>query len=474
MLQSRFLAKVGSVIAIAAFSVVGALANEVSVHDPSISKEGNTFYCFYTGPGVLCRTSKDLINWTEAPYSVFDKIPDYAKLVAPKADWFWAPDAKFFNGQWHLYYAISTFGSQESVIGMATSPTLDPAKPSYKWTDQGLVIRSKRGDPYNAIDPSVLVDPDGTVKMAFGSWNKGIYLLGLDPKTGLALPNAKPQLVAQRSTSSAMEGPTLFKRGGFYYLLDSWDVCCKGLNSTYSIHFGRATKPEGPYVDVAGSPLIGGGGTVLLGTYQNVIGPGGQEVFKVGNDFYLVHHYYERSRNGFPMLNVRKISWTSATWPVVGLPLTDTRKLNPKKSLLNYTWQHYANFMAPAPVIFCANGHLDHPKSLATWEVKGNVMTLKWPQQDGHTFVDTVMLSPDGLSYEGYNEQGVTVFGIIDKPLPALKKAPVSRRNNRRTHRASSLIRSAKTIKRPQVRVAILVSRPAPAASKDCGCGLDK
>lgn len=410
----------GLLLVLAAATLIGRVPEptrtEVSVHDPSVAKEGKTYYCFYTGPGVLVRTSKDRIHWTEPPRSVFPKIPQWALDIVPKADWFWAPDAKYFNGQWHLYYAVSTFGSQVSVIGVATSPTLDPSRSDYKWTDRGMVVSSKRGDLYNAIDPSVLVDSDGNVRMAFGSWNKGIYLLDLDRSTGLAKSGAKPVCLAQRGGPNAMEGPALFKRDGYYYLMMSWDLCCRGLNSTYSIHLGRSRKVEGPYTDVAGTSLLSGGGTVLLGTYDNVIGPGGQEVLQDGGDFYLIHHYYERKLNGFPMLNVRKIQWLSNGWPVVGLPLGEKSLGAAKTNLTKFPWRHIVNFGAPERLLFLPNGHLDDPKSPATYKVEGNILTMRWPQPNGHTFVDTVWLNPDGLSYEGYNEGGVTLFGLAEQP----------------------------------------------------------
>src|ERR1035441_9278297 len=56
----------------------------------------------------------------------------------------------------HLYYALSTFGSRNSAIGLATNPTLDPADPKYNWTDEGMVLRSFQDkDDWNAIDPNL-------------------------------------------------------------------------------------------------------------------------------------------------------------------------------------------------------------------------------------------------------------------------------------------------------------------------------
>ena len=99
---------------------------------------------------------------------------------------FWAPDVLYFNNQYHLWYAVSTFGSQVSAIGLVTNPTLDPTDPAYKWTDQGPVIQSTNGSPYNTIDPSFTWDASGNLWMAFGSYWNGIYLVQLNATTGLA------------------------------------------------------------------------------------------------------------------------------------------------------------------------------------------------------------------------------------------------------------------------------------------------
>ncbi len=105
------------------------------------------------GAGVIpIRTSTDLRTWTLAGY-VFDKLPDWASREIPRARGAWAPDISSFNGKYHLYYSVSTFGSRNSSIGLATNKTLDPHSPDYKWTDEGMVLRSYQDkDDWNAID----------------------------------------------------------------------------------------------------------------------------------------------------------------------------------------------------------------------------------------------------------------------------------------------------------------------------------
>ena len=70
----------------------------------------------------------------------------------------WAPDLSWSGTEWRLYYAVSQFGTNNSVIGLLTSPSLaDP-----QWEDRGLVVRSQPGvDTFNAIDPNIVTDADG-------------------------------------------------------------------------------------------------------------------------------------------------------------------------------------------------------------------------------------------------------------------------------------------------------------------------
>lgn len=70
-----------------------------------------------------------------------------------------------------MYYAVSTFGSQNSDIGYATSATMEVGS----WTDHGSTgVRSSSGSPYNAIDPN-LIEAGSSYLMNFGSFWGDIY-----------------------------------------------------------------------------------------------------------------------------------------------------------------------------------------------------------------------------------------------------------------------------------------------------------
>src|SRR5580693_9764518 len=92
----------------------------LGAHDPSVIKEGDTWYLFSTTPPnsktsdqFPIRCSKDLTHWKACGY-VFSEIPTWIKQLSPKTKELWAPDISFFDGRFHLYYAYSAFGVNTS------------------------------------------------------------------------------------------------------------------------------------------------------------------------------------------------------------------------------------------------------------------------------------------------------------------------------------------------------------------------
>ena len=142
-------------------------------HDPSIAKDGPTYYVFATGkaPGggqLPLRCSEDLTHWRMCGH-VFDQIPQWIQQRSPGTKELWAPDISHTHGQYRLYYAYSLFGRNLSGIALATNKTLDPKSPDYKWIDKGLVLESKETDDFNAIDPNYVEDAQHRAWLSFGS-----------------------------------------------------------------------------------------------------------------------------------------------------------------------------------------------------------------------------------------------------------------------------------------------------------------
>jgi hypothetical protein len=301
-------------------------------HDPTMAREGAYHYVVITGdatkPGTFLpvKRSKDLVHWEELG-PVFTALPAWitAELNTSPSD-AWAPDLVRVGDHWSLYYAVSQFGTQNSVIGLATTKTLDPKAPGYGWQDQGLVLRSTQGvGDFNAIDPEYVADGKDAW-LAFGSFWGGLKLRRLDPATGkpsAADPTVHP--LSSRLAPDAEEGPALVRRGGYWYLFLSFDFCCRGVESDYRMMVGRSKSLTGPYLDRDGVALLGGGGgsEVLRGSNE-FVGTGGGDVLVEGPDTWLVNHYYDATDGGAPRLNVRPVTWRDG-WPSVGDPLNGSR-----------------------------------------------------------------------------------------------------------------------------------------------------
>lgn len=319
----------GSIAAPALLAAVLELTGAVGTHDPTIVKEGSQYYRFQTGPGIPIAVSNDLKDWTMTG-SVFQKNPGWtAKTVRGSTD-FWAPEIVFRNGQWRVYYSVSTFGSQVSAIGLATSPTLDPRNSGYGWQDEGVVITSGPKDDFNAIDPAVITDADGNDWLLWGSFWGGLKMRRLDNATGKPLEGSdKVYTIADRKVPpNSVEGGYILAKDGWYYLFASFDFCCRGLESTYKMVVGRSQTITGPYLDQKGRSLLAGGGTVLRdGTRdKRYAAMGHNSIFTEGEDHYLVYHAYDKRRDGAPILAIEKLLWDEQGWPVSPGQLLKTQK----------------------------------------------------------------------------------------------------------------------------------------------------
>ncbi len=312
-------------------SVSAQQGDIIHVHDPEIVKEGDTYYIFSTGHGVPIRTSRDLVNW-ELSGRVFEEdVPSWAAEEIQGAVFPWAPGVAYFNERFHLYYSVSTFGSQRSVIGLATSKTLDPDSSDYGWTDHGKVVESHRGQTgYNAIDAAVVLDDKGQPWLTWGSFHwgnrepAGIMLLPLDYETGKPKEGAEERSIARRPVQRSIEAPYLINHRDHFYLFVSYDHCCRGVDSTYNIRVGRAESVEGPYVDREGNPMLEGYATLVIeGDGDRIRGPGHNSVLIDGDRTYLVHHFYDARNNGIPTLQIRPLTWDEDGWFAAGEPLAE-------------------------------------------------------------------------------------------------------------------------------------------------------
>jgi arabinan endo-1,5-alpha-L-arabinosidase len=288
------------------------LSGNLGAHDPAAVEQNGVIYLHYTGRGLPGKSSKDLLAWTAASSAFGNGNPGWVASQVPGASDLWAPDLSFFNGKYHIYYAASSFGSNSSCIGHATRASME----SGSWADQGSVVCSKSGDNWNAIDPNLIVDTQGTPWLSFGSFWSGIKLIELDQNGARA--NSDLNSIASRN-GGAIEAPYIVRRCGYYYLFVSFDKCCNGASSTYNIRVGRSEQVKGPYVDKDGKQMMDGGGTQLVSGNDTWRGPGHSAVLFVGKRAYNIYHSYAAS-NGSASLRVSELVWDSNGWPISGGP----------------------------------------------------------------------------------------------------------------------------------------------------------
>lgn len=315
-------------------------------HDPSIIKDSDTWYLFGTvtekaPEGQLpIRCSKDLQHWKRCGY-VLKSVPDWIQKVSPETKDLWAPDPSYFNGLYHIYYAYSSFGKNTSGIALLTNKTLNRASPDFKWVDEGVVLVSRVEDDFNAIDPNLAFDADGHAWLSFGSFWSGIKMRRIDPKTGkLSTDDTNLYSLATRERPAnpppnppglpgdwqAVEAPVIVHHGDYYYLFVSFDLCCRGVKSNYRTMVGRSRNITGPYIDAAGTPMLRGGGTQLLGGNSRWLGPGGESVLLQPEGDIIVFHAYD-GKTGKPSLQISSLTWVDG-WPHAALDDGSSAKVN--------------------------------------------------------------------------------------------------------------------------------------------------
>lgn len=311
------------------------LRTDISVHDPVMTRQDSTYYIFCTGNGIAMWSSGDRIHW-KAEKPVFAAPPQWAVDAIPGfKGHIWAPDISFYNGQYYLFYSVSAFGKNTSAIGVTTNTTLHTNDPAYKWVDHGKVIQSIPGKTnWNAIDPNLITDKDGTPYLVFGSFWDGLKLVKLN-KDRLSMAgdlNNIPTIATRRKAASenlpavdgnpvdaggnAIEAPFIFKHDQYFYLFASIDYCCKGPKSTYKMIIGRSKKLQGPYLDKEGIAMNKGGGSILLAGDKEWYGVGHNGVSTFDGVDYIIFHGYDAADRGISKLRIERLDWDDG-WPVI-------------------------------------------------------------------------------------------------------------------------------------------------------------
>lgn len=292
------------IASIAMLAIAGSADAQIGnpyIHDPStiIECEGK-YYTFGTGGGGLI--SPDGWTWDGG-------------AVRPGGGA--APDAIKIGDRYLIAYGATgggLGGGHAGIIYTMWNKTLDPKSPDFKYSEPNLVAQSEYDEDCDAIDPSLLMGPDGRLWMSYGTYFGFIRLVELDPATGKRVEGNKAIDIAIDCEASA-----LIYRNGWYYLLGTHGTCCDGVNSTYNIVVGRSRNVTGPYIDNVGRDMLKGGGKMVLAAGGRLIGAGhfGRYIIEEGVEKMSCHFEADMDRSGRSVLNVRPLVWKN-DWPVAG------------------------------------------------------------------------------------------------------------------------------------------------------------
>lgn len=273
-----------------------------------------------TVPLLPIQSSPDLVHWSNAG-QVFAQRPAWA---APAAG-IWAPDIRFVQGQYVLYYVVTDTaalpGGADSAIGVATAPS-----PTGPWTDSGgplIAPRPGNGSYFGTIDPAGFTDVNGHRWLYWSSFNGGGFVAPLSDDGLRSTGDPTRVLIDNR-----YEGSYVVRHGGYYYMFASATNCCAGPVTGYTVFAGRSTEPTGPFVDRDGASLNVSrvGGTQVIAPYGNQwIGTGHNAVIQdESGQSWFVYHAIDRANpylgepfgvNRRPML-IDPLDWIDG-WPVV-------------------------------------------------------------------------------------------------------------------------------------------------------------
>lgn len=208
--------------------------------DPSICRVGEDYYLvnstFEYFPGITVFHSKDLLNWKQIGHCITRNEQLTLFQDHPNSSGLFAPVIRYHEGIFYVICTNVTFRNDTG--GNFIVWTKDPAG---EWS-QPVYINTP------GIDPSLFWDEDG--KAYYTGSGKGIFLCEIDPMTGELLSDKK--VIWQGTGGSSPEGPHIYKKDGWYYLLISEG----GTEYCHMITMARSKNIMGPYEAYEGNPVL--------------------------------------------------------------------------------------------------------------------------------------------------------------------------------------------------------------------------
>lgn len=201
--------------------------------DPSICRVGEDYYLvnssFEFFPGVPLWHSKDLANWEQIGY-VLTRESQLPLDNAWTSGGIYAPTIRYHDGRFYMITTNCGGGGN-----------------FYVWTDD---IYGEWSDPvwidHGGIDPSLFWDDDGKVYY-LGS---GMHQFEIDLATGKKLSEVKK--IWNGTGGRCPEGPHMYKRDGWYYLM----IAEGGTEYGHMQTIARSRSVWGPFESCPGNPIL--------------------------------------------------------------------------------------------------------------------------------------------------------------------------------------------------------------------------
>lgn len=220
--------------------------------DPSILRVADDYYIatstFEWYPGVQIHHSRDLIHWhlLTRPLS---RASQLNMLGVPDSCGIWAPCLSYAGGEFYLIYTnVKRYGTTS--IGAASGFVFRDLD-NYLVTAQA--IDGDWSDPVflnsSGFDPSLFHDDDGRKYLVNMLWD---HRPGHNRFAGIVLQeysHKERRLIGERSVIfqgtpiGLTEGPHLYKRNGYYYLLTAEG----GTGWGHAVTMARSRNLRGPY-----------------------------------------------------------------------------------------------------------------------------------------------------------------------------------------------------------------------------------
>lgn len=209
--------------------------------DPSVCRVGDDFYLvnssFQFFPGVPIYHSKDLIHWEQVGHCLTRRSQLELKQ-SENAGGIWAPTIRYHNGKFYMITTNQANGGNFFVTAdRPEGPWSDPI-----WVDQ------------DGIDPTLFWDTDpktGKERCYYvgNAWG-GILLTEVDLNTGKRIGDRK--VIWQGTGGRYPEGPHIYKRDGYYYLL----IAEGGTEFSHKVTMARSKNIWGPYEGHPNNPVL--------------------------------------------------------------------------------------------------------------------------------------------------------------------------------------------------------------------------